>query len=173
MSDSSIMWMHSDAIRRAREYAKNRRIELKEQLGAGYDGVVFSTNQESVIKSLRFDKLYHKERDVYLRLRKNHIEKIEGFAVPALVDYDDFLWVVEIEIVSPPFVVDFAGASLDTRSADYPPEVYEEWEREKREQFGQNWPKVLSILSGFRRYGIYLADVKPGNIEFAPDEWNT
>ncbi len=162
--------MHSDAVRRARVYAEQRQIELREQLGAGYDGVVFSTNRESVIKSLRFDKLYLRERDVYLRIKENHIEKIEGFTIPALLDFDDQLWVVEMEIVSPPFVVDFAGAGLDTTSSDYPPEVYEEWEREKREQFGENWPKVLSILSGFRRFGIYLADVKPGNIEFGPEE---
>ena len=29
-----------------------------------------------------------------------------------------------------------------------------------------NWPKVELILAEFRSYGIYIADVNPGNIRF-------
>jgi hypothetical protein len=43
------------------------------------------------------------------------IVDVAGFAVPQLIHHDDRLWVVEMGIVSPPFVLDFAGAYLDLR----------------------------------------------------------
>ena len=42
----------------------------------------------------------------------------------------------------------------------------EEWMAEKAEQFGERWSKVQALMWGFSKLGIYLADVKPGNIEF-------
>jgi hypothetical protein len=45
-------------------------------------------------------------------------------------------------------------------------EVMEEWRAEKAEQFGDRWPEVQRVVAAFHRWGIYLADVKPGNIEF-------
>jgi hypothetical protein len=50
---------------------------------------------------------------------------------------------VEMEIVQPPFVLDFAGAYLDRRP-DFPEDVYAEWQAEKAEQFGDDWPLVQS-----------------------------
>jgi len=40
---------------------------------------------------------------------------------------------------------------------------------EKEEQFEDNWPRAVSILAELRRYGIYVADVNPGNIAFLDD----
>lgn len=72
-----------------------------------------------------------------------------------------------MEIVSPPFLLDFAGAYLDQRP-DCPDDVLEEWMEDKRQQFGdERWDVVQSIMAAFRGFGIYLADVKPGNITFA------
>ena len=76
-------------------------------------------------------------------------------------------------IVSPPFVLDFAGAYLDQRP-DYPDDILAEWQADKAEQFGDRWPTVRLLISSFVPFGIYLADVKPGNIEFAgPDPTKT
>ena len=88
--------------------------------------------------------------------------------MPQLVGFDDEHWVVEMSIVSPPFVLDFAGAYLDQKP-DYLPEVMAEWMEEKAEQFGERWQKVQAILWAFSKLGVYLADVKPGNIEFGDD----
>jgi hypothetical protein len=80
---------------------------------------------------------------------------------------DDERWVIEMEVVSPPFVLDFAGAYLD-QPPDYPPDVIEDWEMEKRDQFGEErWEMVRIVMYEFQQMGIYLADVKPGNIMFA------
>jgi hypothetical protein len=108
---------------------------------------------------------YERERDVYLRLRDHGIDLIQGHHVPQLIDYDDELLAIEMSVVVRPFVLDFGGAYLDS-APDYGEEILEEWRREKEEQFESNWPKADSILTELRSYGIYVADVNPGNIGF-------
>jgi hypothetical protein len=91
---------------RANLFAAENGRTLIGQLGYGYDGSVFATERQSAIKVLRFQRLYERERDVYLRLRSQSIVEVAGFAVPQLIHHDDRLWVVEMGIVSPPFVLD-------------------------------------------------------------------
>ncbi len=52
---------------RAGQYADDRGIQIIGQLGYGYDGTVFATNHQSAIKVLRFERLFRRECDVYLR----------------------------------------------------------------------------------------------------------
>ena len=156
----------NDIEHRAERFAEKHGGKISGGLGAGFDGSVFVTSRHSAAKVFRFEPLYQRERDVYLRLQHKGITSVMGFQVPQLMDFDDALWVVEMTIVNPPFVLDFAGAYLDQRP-DYPEEVLEEWRAEKSEQFGDRWPTVRLIMSSFAGFGIYLADVKPGNIEFA------
>jgi hypothetical protein len=152
-----------NAEQRALVFAVERERELKRRLGAGYDGVVFESDRLTAIKSLRYSELYQRERDIYLRLFDRGMSEACGCRIPRLVDYSDRLSVVEMEIVQPPFVLDFAGAYLDRRP-DFPEDVYAEWQAEKAEQFGEDWPLVQSIMAVLAGIGIYLADVKPGNI---------
>lgn len=83
--------------------------------------------------------------------------------MPDIIGCDESLMVIEMTIVTPPFVLDFAGARLDS-PPDYPPEVLEEWESEKEEQFEDDWPVVRSVMAEFESYGIFLCDLHPGNI---------
>lgn len=154
-----------DLLDRMGRYAERSGCEPKIELGFGFDGIVFSTDRQSAIKILRYESLHQRERDVYLRLREQNVFAVVGFDVPRLLAFDDQLWVVEMSIVSPPFVLDFAGAYLDQRP-DYPDEVLREWLAEKQEQFGDRWTVVRKVMAEFARHGIHLADVKPGNIEF-------
>lgn len=150
---------------RTKQYAERFDRPIEKELGFGYDGIVFSTSCQSAIKALRYEPLYQRERDVYLRLQEHGVSDLLGFKVPRMLNADDELWVVEMEIVSPPFVLDFAGAYLDT-PPDFPEEIMEDWRAEKREQFGERWGQVQDVMREFRRIGIFLADVKPGNIMF-------
>jgi hypothetical protein len=76
-------------------------------------------------------------------------------------------------IVSPPFILDFAGAYLDKRPP-FDDEQLQEWEEQKMEQFEDRWPIVRSALSFFKGHGIYLNDVKPGNVTFGDeDSWGS
>lgn len=162
--------LYRNELARAEEYAKRRKLEIEEQLGGGADGVVLSTSQKTAIKALRFEELYQREKDAYLRLQENGIDNIRGFAIPQLVGLHDELLVVEMQIVSPPFIVDFAGARLDF-PIEFPEDVMEQWREERIEMFGEErWSEVCCVLAALRRYGIHLSDVKPGNIEFGTQQ---
>jgi len=157
--------LYEDAMGRAKIYSERYHLTLKDQFGGGIQGVVLFTTRSTAIKAHVRKEFYAREKSVYLRLRERSVTQVEGFAVPSLIAFDDDLWVIEMEVVSPPFVVDFASAYLDEQPP-YDEEQWEAWREEKREQFEDRWETVESVLAVFRRYGIYLADVKPGNIMF-------
>lgn len=157
-----------DTDERIRQFAAEEGIELNRRLGHGVDGVVYSTNRQSAVKGHRYQALYQRERDVYRRLEDLDIRRLRGFEIPRLTVFDDHLLVIEMTIVQPPFALDFAGAYLDQRP-DYPDDVLQQWQAEKQEQFGENWDEVRRLMAAFARHGIYLADVKPGNIEFGEE----
>jgi hypothetical protein len=160
--------MYSEAIPRATEYARRRNLSIEKQLGGGIQGVVFSTHEGTAVKALIRSEFYVRERDVYSRLKQRGIENVGGFNVPRLLDFHDELLVIEMQIVMPPYVVDFASAYLDSLPPyANDPEVMEPWEEAKREQFEEQWPTVRRVMSAFQAHGIYLSDIKPGNIEFA------
>jgi hypothetical protein len=68
---------------------------------------------------------------------------------------------IEMTIVMPPFVVDFASASLDV-SIEFSEEIWADWERTKQEQFGLQWETVQAILIELS----HMLDPSPSNIRF-------
>lgn len=151
---------------KAKRFARKRSIQIVRELGYGCDGTVFATSRPSAVKFLRFERLFQRELSVYERLRDHRVSEVNGFAVPELIEADTEMLAIEIGIVSPPFILDFAGAYLD-EPPEYPPEVMQAWDAEKQDQFGaERWETVKILMFAFRRMGIYLVDVKPGNITF-------
>jgi hypothetical protein len=162
--------MNENLIANARLYASRRGLELAETLGSGKDGIVLVAKHKAkpanlAVKVFRLDEPYLREKQVYERLKGLGVEAVIGFNVPQLVGFDDDLRVIAMTIVKRPFVLDFAGAYPDKRP-EFPPEVWADWEEEKREQFEGRWPMVEKILAAFEELGIYLLDVSPGNIAF-------
>lgn len=157
-------YSHSEVFGRALRFAAQNGLVLEDDLGFGVHGVVWSTDQKSVVKVHGAQRLYYeRERDVYLRLREHNVRNVLGFHVPRLWKFDDDLMAIEIAIVRPPFVLDFAGAYLD-EMPDFSLEVWAEWEAEKQDQFGEHWNTARAVVTAFRRWGIYLSDVSPSNI---------
>ena len=110
-------------------------------------------------------ELYLKERAVYRRLNERDVCSVAGFTVPRLLDHHDELFVIEIEFVTPPFVVDFASSGLDSNPlAKYDQEQMDEQFREWQELFGGNWSRAKAVLYGLRAHGVFLADLNPRNI---------
>ncbi len=110
---------------------------------------------------------YRRERCIYERLREIGVATILDFNVPQLIRFDDDLRIIEMSIVTRPFVLDFAGAYLDA-PPEFPDEVWVEWEAGKREQFDIRWQQVQVVLAALEEWGIYMVDVSPSNIAFAP-----
>jgi len=73
--------------------------------------------------------------------------RILGLNVPQLLRIDQEFRAIEMTIVRPPFLLDFADALLDE-----PPDFSED-----------------RILAALQTFGVYLLDINPGNISF-PEE---
>ena len=164
--------MEEILIQNARAYAAQHRLQLAERLGFGIHGIIFVAEDNSkagktAIKAHRSEEPYLRERDVYKRLKAVGITELVGCRVPQLIRTDDNLRVIEMTIVTRPFVLDFAGAWLDAPPS-FPEEVWAEWAAEKREQFDVRWPKVQAVLDALVELDIHMIDVSPSNIAF-PD----
>jgi hypothetical protein len=156
-------------------YAKlsGMTLNLKSPLGYGNDGSVWKSSKNSAVKALESERKYSIEAQCYKRFAENGITKIDGFAVPQLFGYNDDLLVIEMGIVTAPYILDFAKAWLD-QPPDFSEEALADWEAEGIENFGEErWPTVCNLLYGLRPLGIFYYDAKPQNIRFAdwaPDE---
>jgi hypothetical protein len=169
------MGLTDDLEGRAREYLQHNGMMPGEQLGFGIHGIVFTADRQptneaasvrSAVKIFRREVDYRRERDVYLRLQEEGVTTICDCRVPQLIAYDDTLCVIEMTVVSRPFVLDFAGAYLDI-PPEFSEEVMADWAAEKQEQFGARWHDAQQVLAALECHGIYMIDVNPGNIAFA------
>lgn len=140
-------------------------MNLKTPLGYGNDGTVWQTDRHSAVKAFELTIKYERERDCYQRLGDHNVRAIQGLAVPELLGHNDGLLVVEMRLVTPPYLLDFGKAYLDSRP-EFPAETMEEWEEEGVENFGARWLDVKAILWSLAQHGIYYYDAKPGNINF-------
>jgi hypothetical protein len=157
-------------IQNALAYASQHQLELAERLGFGIHGIIFVAGNKSqggrtALKVHRESEPYLRERGVYERLKRADITEILGFNVPQFIRADDGLHVIEMSIVTRPFVLDFAGAYLGA-PPDFPDEIWAEWESAKKEQFDVRWPKVQAVLAALKDLDIHLVDVSPSNIAF-------
>jgi len=163
--------MSDIAVTNTAAYAARYNLRLVERLGFGIHGIVHvverqGKREQSAVKALNSIEFYERERAVYERLRDHSVTEVLGFHVPQFIRADDGLQVIEMSIVTRPFVLDFAGAHLEVRP-DFSDETWAEWEAEKQEQFGARWRTVQEVMDAFEEMGIYLVDVSPSNIRFA------
>jgi hypothetical protein len=163
--------MEEILIQNARAYASRHQLQLAERLGFGIHGIIHVARDnvksgKTALKAHRSTEPYQRERAAYERLRDARVTQILGFHVPQFIRADDALRVIEMTIVTRPFVLDFAGAWLDA-PPEFPDETWAEWESEKVEQFGPRWPTVQAVLAELESLDIHMIDVSPSNIAFA------
>ncbi|HVT89155.1 MAG TPA: hypothetical protein VHD56_09915 [Tepidisphaeraceae bacterium] len=141
-----------------------------EKLGAGVgqDGTVWRTAQHTAVKFFDRSERFERERDVYQLLTRRQILRVASHNVPELILFDDELRVIEMTIVTRPFILDFAGAKLPHEIPDFDADVIEEHHRHLEELFGERWTDALHVAEMFRlETGYTLLDIHPGNIAFA------
>lgn len=156
---------------RARLYAKKKSININydEPLGHGIDGTVFATDRNSAIKVLKNFANYSRELRAYQRLKERQIRKIDGLAVPVLVAYDDDLLIVEMDIVRPPYLLDFGKAYTD-ESTPFDEEQLAAYQTSLRDFFRKDdLPRVRKIYRILAGLGIIYLDAKPQNIRLRSD----
>ena len=162
---------HLDSL--AQRCALRRNIKLGERLGFGIHGIVFAAEDNTkpgffAVKFHREERPFELECRVYQRLREEKTTRILGFNVPQLLRIEEEFRAIEMTIVRPPFLLDFADAHLD-EARDFSEDVLQQWEEGKAEIFGERWLEVTRILAALQALGVYLLDINPGNISF-PEE---
>jgi hypothetical protein len=138
------MSFKDELLCRAETYAEQNGLVLVEELGFGVHGIVLAAESKAetgrvALKMHGQEVAYFRERDVYLRLMKHRVKMLRGCYVPQLRRYDDDLLILDMTVVTRPFVLDFGGAYLD-HAPDFSEEVMADWRDEKIEQFGKQWP---------------------------------
>ena len=156
---------HPDAERFVTEYIGTGHV--MELLGWGIDGVVFAHPLVSnAIKVHKNQESFEKELAAYKRLSDRRVEKFMGFSVPQLMGHDRQLRVVELSIVKPPFLLDFAAATVDKKN-DFSPEDMELWWQDVEHNFGDDYAIARDVFWGLKTdFGIYYWDLKPRNLCF-------
>ncbi len=149
-------------------YATTHGLEIVGGLGAGNDGTLWQVRRkgEQIRWAMKIHTdagRYQRERDCYLRLTENCIERIGLFWVPTLIRYEDRSKVIEMSIVVRPFLLDFAQAYLDI-APEFPEGVWVERLATWSEYYGMEWPEVRRALSVLEGLGIHYLDVHHGNI---------
>jgi hypothetical protein len=152
-----------DSISRLQEYSRNRNLILTKELGSGTDGCVWATANRTAVKSCHREACFYREIGCYERLAEHKISRIDDCDIPALLDYDESLLVLQMDIVKPPYLLDFGKAYLNF-PPNFSPEVMADTNAEQREIWGARWPEVQSIISQLADVLIYYLDTKPGNI---------
>jgi hypothetical protein len=146
----------------------SRKITLTGDIGNGTDGLVLDSYIDTAIKAFFREQAYRNERDSYLRLREfGVLDRIDNFNIPKLLSFDDALFIVEMDIVKPPYIIDFGKVRID-RPPDFSDEVLREHKHECREMFGHHYEEVRELLATLESYQIYYLDPRPSNIMF-PD----
>jgi hypothetical protein len=157
----------AEIVSRAEDYCLDRGQEIVSQLGYGVDGYVWRTKSKTVLKVFRHDAEFRQELSVYERLSKHQIIRLQGFSIPALLHYDRQRWILELSFVFPPFLLDFAAATLDHAPSGFDPDD-PDWVTAMQARYGRDWPDVKRLLDALRQYGIHFTDVHLGNIRLRP-----
>jgi hypothetical protein len=147
-------------------YLERRGISVTGTLGSGKDGYVWRTSRQTALKVHGQIESYRAERNAYIRFQALEIEEVGGFAIPVLRDFDDQLFAIEMGIVAPPYIVDFASAHLDN-----PPEFIEDQGHTLhdmiRERFDERADEVIALYEDLiASAGIHLSDFHRHNIKF-------
>ena len=143
---------------------------LPAPLGDGTDGCVWQTSRKTAIKVFARSENFETELACYQLLAERNVREIYGYAIPRLLDFSRELLVVEMEIVEPPYILDFGKAYFKRHPPQFSAEVMQETREAQIELWGEHWPKVRRILAKLESLGIYHMDPKPGNIR--PANWN-
>src|SRR5689334_768724 len=114
---------------RARKYIEKHNLvtDFTNPLAFGQDGRVWETDKSTAVKVFERLRAYTVELERYRRFIQHGINELCGLAVPQFEDSDDELMVIEIDIVTPPYILDFGKAYLD-HPQEYPEETKKEWE---------------------------------------------
>lgn len=133
------------------------------RLGWGISGFVYlSPDLVTVVKVHRAKEGFERELATYQRLAQIQLTRLLGLTVPKLRDYRRSPNIIRMDLVRPPYLLDFAGVSFDP--PDFSSDVMASWHEELAERFGPNVSVAYSVYAALARHGIYYLDLRPSNL---------
>lgn len=151
-----------EIIERRSAYCSRHNVVIQfDEPDWGLDAFLWRTTVETVVKVHRYHERFQKELATYRRLAERKIVRLKGFEFPQLVNYDEELHILELSIVSPPYILDFVEVSLGKEPGNFD---LERIETQQSKQFGNDWPDVKRLLEALMQVGIYYDDVHNRNI---------
>jgi tRNA splicing endonuclease len=135
-----------------------------ERLGWGIGGFVYlSPDNRSAVKVHRGDEGFARELEVYRRLRRLGMAQLHGLNIPKLRDHRADLRLIQMDFVSAPFLLDFAGVQF--HAPDFPSDVMADWHARLEEFYGPNAWVAYAVYESLARHGIYYMDFRPSNLK--------
>jgi len=133
------------------------------RLGWGITGHVYlSPDLASAVKVHRRDESFWNEVQVYHQLRRLRLDRIHGLTIPKLRAYRADLRIIHMDFVTAPYLLDFAGASLE--QPDFSEETMQDWHNGIQTMFGPNAPIVYAVQRKLAQQGIHYMDFRPSNM---------
>jgi hypothetical protein len=146
----------------ARRYFRNSNPPVR--LGWGISGYVFlSPDLRTAVKIHRSRESFIRELEVYRLLHRLKISRLHGLTIPKLIKYRSRIKLIQMDFVSAPYLLDFAGASLTP--PDFPDDAMQLWHGGIDEVFGPNASVVYAIYNSLVQHGIYYMDFRPSNLK--------
>ncbi len=150
-----------EAIEAARNYSGG--VEPLASLGWGISGYVFFLPRRlAAIKVHRAVDAYENEVAMYALLAKLRLTRLSGFTIPKVRAVHHGLRIIEMDFVRPPFVLDFAGASL--APPDFSEDTIDQWQQDVAVRFESNAGLVWALYHALTLRGIYYTDLRPSNV---------
>jgi hypothetical protein len=137
-------------------------------LGDGVDGFVYPTAKGTAVKIFNHPIHFEREKAAYERLQEFDVRQVCGFVVPEMRNSSESLRVIEMTIVQPPFLIDFASALLDEEGEYFSEEVMDQKWADLAEIFEDRISIVQDVYFELSvKYGIYYYDFTLNNLRFA------
>jgi hypothetical protein len=98
----------------------------------------------------------------YQKLQSLGITRLHGLTVPKLRGYRIDLNVIRMDVVSAPYLLDFAGVRFSP--PDFSDDVMESWRAGIDAAFGPNAHVAYDVYASLARHGMYYLDFRPSNL---------
>jgi len=135
------------------------------RLGAGVGGYVYlSPDLRTAVKIHNHEHGFRRELFVYRRLRELRIIRLNGLTIPRLHDARPDLMLIQMDFVSAPYLLDFAGVLLQPLDIVFDAERIEYWHESIAGFFGPNAHIAYAVYNTLAKHGLYYVDFRPSNL---------
>jgi hypothetical protein len=134
-----------------------------ECLGWGIGGYVFLSPQPGRVVKVHHGHYYEVELEVYRRLRRLRLTQLFGLNIPRLLGYHEGSRLLEMDFVSAPYLLDFAGVLF--APPDFGDDVMQQWHADIEDAYGPNAHVAYAVHHFLAKHGLYYMDFRVSNMK--------